>query len=165
MIYGFLIRGITGVLLTFTTSCGPPRESEHAVPITAELFEQLTKSEVYYGYDGSGHISDVAALGSAEPDIVVDQVAFDSSLNYITISGRVVDRATREPMPGADVVIGDVEYHSDRPVRILSKRWVISEANGEFFIDSKIESSDRLFIACLGYTVRVYNIHRLLDLK
>ena len=165
MMYDHLIRGIIGVLLTFTTSCGPPRQSELTVAITPELFEQLTKSELYYGYDGSGHISDVAALGSAEPDIVVDQVAFDRSLNYITISGRVVDRATREPMPGADVVIGEVEYHSDRPVRILSKRWIISGATGEFFIDSKIESGDRLYIAALGYIVQVHDINRLLDLK
>ena len=164
MIYGFFIRGITGVLLTFTTSCGPPRESEYVVPITPELFEQLTKSEVYYGYIGSGRISDVADLGAIKLEISLDQVVFDHSLSYITIAGQVIDSATREPFE-ADVVIGEVEYHNKRPVRILSKRWVISEANGEFFIDSKIESSDRLFIACLGYTVRVYNIHRLLDLK
>lgn len=138
---------------------------ENVVPITPELFEQVTKSEVFYGYDGSGRISDVAALGSAEPDIDVDQVTFDHSLGYITISGRVVDRATREPMPAADVVIGDVEYRNDRPVRILSKRWVISGANGEFFIDSYIESCDRLYITALGYIVQVHDISRLLDLK
>lgn len=165
MNYGFLIRGFIGVLLTFAISCGPPRESENVVPITPELFEQLTKSEVFYGNFGSGRIRDVAELGSAEPDIAIDQVTFDHSLGYITISGRVVDRATREPMPAADVVIGDVEYRNDRPVRIRSKRWVISGANGEFFIDSYIESCDRLYITALGYIVQVHDISRLLDLK
>ena len=165
MIYGFLIRGIIGVLLTFTTSCGPPRESEFVVPITPELFERLTKSEEFYGYDGSGRISGVADLGTVELDIVVDQVAFDHSLDYITISGRVIDKLTREPITRADVVIGEVEYHNDRPFRILPKRWVISGPNGEFIIDSKIESNDRLFIARWTYMVRVYDISRLLDLK
>ena len=68
-------------------------------------------------------------------------------------------------MPGADVIIGDVEYHNARPVRILSKRRVISGANGEFFIDSKIDSSDRLYITALGYIVQVHDISRLLSLK
>ena len=159
-----MIHVIIGVLLSFTTSCGPPRQSELIVPITQELFEQITRSDVFYGYSGSGRISDIADLGAIKLEISLDQVLFNRSLSYITIEGQVIDSATREPFK-ANVVIGEVEYLGNSPYRIMSKKWVISGANGKFTIESKIESSDRLFIACLGYTVRVYNIHRLLELK
>ncbi|MYG15719.1 MAG: hypothetical protein F4207_04725 [Gemmatimonadetes bacterium] len=159
-----ITKVIIGVLLSITISCGPPQRSELNVPITHELFEQITRSDVFYGYSGSGRISDVADLGAIKLEISLDQVLFDRSLSYITIAGQVLDSATREPFE-ADVVIGEVEFLGNSPYRIKSKKWVISGANGEFVIDSKIESGDRLFIACLGYTVRVYNIHKLLDLK
>lgn len=162
MMYKYFISGITGVFLTFTTSCGPPRDSEFLEPITPEMFEKLTRSEVFYGYDGSGRVSDVADLGALKLYLKLTQdVTIDSSRRTIRIAGQVADYSTHVTFSGADVMIGKVEYLNGRPYRILPKKWVVSGENGVFVIDSDFEAGDCLFVACLGYVVKTYDISKL----
>ena len=150
-------------LTTSAISCEPPKQSEDIVSISQEAFEQLTRSEEWYGYRGSGNIMDVADLGSLDLEISLDQATVNAVLSSIVIAGQVIDIATREGLPKADVVIGKVEYQNDKPFRFLPKTGVVSGDNGAFIIDSKIKAGDRLFVACLGYVVKVYDISKLID--
>ena len=164
MIRFIVVSVLIGAFLTAsTTSCDPPRQAVSIISITPEVFEQLTISEVFLGYVGSGRVSDVADLGASHLDISLDRVSFNISLDYVTVTGQTVGEFTREGFHGVDVIIGNLEYLNGKPYRILPKRWVVSGDNGAFIIDSKIKAGDRLFVACLGYVVKVYDISKLID--
>ena len=143
-------------------SCTPPKQPNGVITLSQVEFEQITKSNKWYGYKGDRFIMEGAELGTE--DIVLDlrSVTVDTVSGSIKITGKVSFEASREPLPNSDIVIGTVRYKQDgTPHRIVAKKGVISGVNGEFVIEANIEEGDCLFVAQRRFVVRVYNIYKL----
>ncbi len=154
---------MVGFLVVFTTSCIPPGKSETVKLVTQEEFDQFLLP-IKYDHDGGLRISHGIQLGSLNIEFILRQAAFNRSSGYLSISGYVVDRDTKEAMPYVNVVIGTVEYHNGLPLRILPKKRVVSGDKGAFFIESKIETGDLLFFAPYeGYIMETIDISQLLQ--
>ena len=153
---------MVGLPFTLVTSCMHLKKTGANTVITQEVFDRLDPIEMC-SYNGTGYISEGFQLGSNQLEISLGRAIFNPSLGVVTISGRVVDFGDKKGFSGIDILIGGVEYKNGRLFKFDPKKWVVSGENGTFTIKSKIEATDRLYVACLGYNVKSYNISKLLD--
>lgn len=161
-ISGFFVMAI---LMITAISCAPPKQSDSLMTLSQEEFKELTESEDYYGYRGSGNIRGTLELGTVNLDLNLWPVTINTSSGSIKIAGFVVDRATREPLPYAEVAIGKVGYYKGNPRRIFAKKGVITGVDGEFVFEANLVEDDRLFVACMTYVVTVYDVYKLIDIR
>lgn len=159
----FTLNCLWMVWLPFTlfTSCMHIKEMGANTVITQEVLDRLDPIEMC-SYNGNGYISEGFQLGSNQLEISLGRAIFNPSSEVVTISGRVVDFGDKIGFSGIDIFIGGVVYKNGRLFRFDPKKWVVSGESGTFTIKSKIEATDRLYVACLGYTVKSYNISKLL---
>ncbi len=152
---------LVAVLALPTFSCHPPQQSENKISFSREEFEQLARSEDFYGYLGSGYIQRGAQLGTSELQIGVVQVIVNTDRRSIKIAGYIVDKETREALSYCFVAIGRVRYYQNDPHVIEAKKVVLTESNGGFEIEADIDPGDSLFGAHMWYMVEVYDVYKL----
>ena len=129
--------------------------SAQVIKLDHRNMETVRNQDIWFS--GGMGLGTSVELGEVQAKIQFDFVEFFWEEKEFLFLGKVTDQYTDEPLPMAAVRIAS--YIDDN---LQLKKEVFTDIGGNFQLQAAVDSTDIIFVACIGYVTPVYDIHKLL---